>query len=429
MKLKKLIANLPVDVARGVQEIDISGLSIHSKRVAPGNLFIAKKGSTEDGCQYIEEAVASGASAILSNHFNPFLKNATQLIHPSPEMLEAELAARFYSHPSKELFTVGITGTNGKTTTAHLIKHLYDGLGFSSGLIGTVEYIVGQHRLPAVLTTPDAITNQKLLREMVKCGHKAAVMEVSSHGLAQGRSSHIDFNLALFTNLTQDHLDYHGTMEAYAREKAKLFTGLDEKSIAIVNADSAWKASLLAGCKAPVLTYGFTKSADIYADEISLLPGQTNFSVHYRGETVRIKWAMVGRYNILNCLSALAACVARDIPLASLTSLVQNFKSVPGRLEKVENRRGLSLFVDYAHTPDALENVLSCLREIKQGRIITVFGCGGDRDAGKRIKMAEAAEKGSDFSIITSDNPRSEDPRRSAMRQLLDFHLQDLLLS
>jgi len=412
MKLKKLIADFSIEIYRGNLEIEITGLCAHSKLVAPGNLFIAKKGSTEDGAKYIEEAIASGAVAILTDMYNPFLQGVVQLLHPAPQALEASLAARFYGQASEELFTVGVTGTNGKTTTTFLIKHLYDQLGFPSGLIGTIEYIIGNHHFEAERTTPDAITCQKLFREMVKQGCTSAVMEVSSHGLAQGRCDQIAFDAAIFTNLTQDHLDYHGTMEAYAQEKAKLFTHLQADKIAIVNGESLWKEHILEKCKAQLLTYGFSKEFDLYADEIHLNPCYSEFLVHYKGETARFRWEMIGRYNILNCLAAVASCLIRKVSLKNLPPLVQSFTSVPGRLEKVENLKNLNLYVDYAHTPDALEKVLHCLSEIKQGRIITVFGCGGDRDRGKRPKMGQVAEKGSDFTIVTSDNPRSEDPQK-----------------
>src|ERR1700722_15861752 len=412
MRLKKLIADLPIEVYRGGHDVEISGLCSHSRLVAPGNLFIAKKGSIDDGAKYIEEAVLSGVSAILTDLPNPFLKGVAQLIHPSPAEIEAKIAARFYGYPSEELYVVGVTGTNGKTTTTYLIKHLFDQLGFPCGLIGTIEYIIGKHYFDAERTTPDVVTTQKLLKEMVKQGCTASVMEISSHGLAQRRCDQISFDLAIFTNLSQDHLDYHKTMEAYAKEKAKLFSSLGEGKTAIVNNESTWKEQLLAGCSAHVLTYGFSDQSDLYADAITLNSNATEFTVHFKGEKAHFCWKMIGRYNVLNCLAALAACLIRGTPLQTLPNLVQTFPSVPGRLEKVENFGGLNLFVDYAHTPDALTNVLTCLQEIKQGKIITVFGCGGDRDRGKRPQMGVAAQEASDFTIITSDNPRSEDPQK-----------------
>ena len=412
MKLKKLVTGLPITVYKGGLDVEITGVCAHSRWVAPGNLFIAKKGSVDDGAKYIEEALLAGAAAILTDLPNPFLKGIVQLVHPFPERVEAALAARFYHNPSQELYVVGVTGTNGKTTTTYLVKHLLDRLGYPCGLIGTIEYLVGSYRFEADRTTPDAITNQKLHREMVKQGCKAVAMEVSSHGLAQGRCDQIDFDAAIFTNLSQDHLDYHHTMELYAQEKAKLFTSLKSDKTAIINNASSWKDEMVAQCKAKILTYGFTPECSLYADELHLSPHKSVFTVHYQGEKVRFSWDLIGRYNILNCLAALGVCLSKKHSLAQLSAHVESFPGVRGRLEKVENRRGLNMYVDYAHTPDALEKVLNCLQELKQGRIITVFGCGGDRDKGKRPQMGKAAEKGSDFTIVTSDNPRSENPHK-----------------
>jgi UDP-N-acetylmuramoyl-L-alanyl-D-glutamate--2,6-diaminopimelate ligase len=410
MRLKKLIADFPIYIYRGSGEVEITGLCNHSKLVAPGNLFIARKGTADHGAKYIEEAISSGAAAVLTDMPNPFIKGVTQLVHPEPHKIEAQLATRYYGYPSHALYKVGVTGTNGKTTTTFLVKHLFDQLGFSCGLIGTIEYIIGSHRFAAALTTPDAIGCQKFFREMVKQGCSAVAMEVSSQGLAQGRCDEIAFDSAIFTNLSQDHLDYHGTMDAYAQEKAKLFSSLSSDKVAIVNGESPWSRLMVKECKAAVVTYGFSDTFDLYADEIYLNPRMTGFTVHYRGEKGRFEWPMIGRYNIMNCLAAIAVCLNRNIPLGELPRLVGSFASVPGRLEKVENSRNFNVYVDYAHTPDALEKVLNCLKEIKQGKIITIFGCGGDRDRGKRPKMGKAAEEGSDYTIVTSDNPRSEDP-------------------
>jgi len=410
MRLKKLILGLPITVYKGPLDIEITGICTHSKKIAPGNLFIAKKGSVDDGAKYIEQALSAGATTILSKHPNPFLKGVTQLIHPFPELFEAILAARFYHFPSQELYTVGITGTSGKTTTSYLVKHFFDRLGFSCGLIGTIECLFGTYRFKADLTTPEAIVCQKMLREMVNQKCLAATMEVSSHALAQGRCNQIDFDAAIFTNLSQDHLDYHQTMEAYAAEKAKLFTDLQPEKTAIINGESPWKNHIIANCKANILRFGFERSNHLYADEILFTPERTEFTVHYQNKSTRFGWSLIGRYNVLNALAAIGACLTKGIALHELPPILENFSPVRGRLEKVENNRGLNLYVDYAHKPDALQHVLACLKEIKQGRIITVFGCGGDRDKNKRSKMGKIAEEGSDFTFVTSDNPRSEDP-------------------
>lgn len=410
MRLKKLIDELPV-VCKG-KDVEITGLCAHSKLVAPGNLFIAKKGTTDDGAKYIQEALSSGAVAVLTDMINPFLKDVAQLIYPNISEMEAILADRYYASPSRSLYTIGVTGTNGKTTITYLLKHLFEGLGLQTGLIGTVEYMIGEYRFAAERTTPDIITNQKLLREMVKKGCKCAVMEVSSHGLDQGRCNKIAFDTAVFSNLTQDHLDYHLSMEAYAQTKSKLFSRLEEDKHAIVNHDSLWKEVILADCKARVISYGFTNKADIFAHQIALTPEKSTFLVRYQNQTVRFTWSLIGRFNLANCLAAIGVCLAKGVALETLPPLISTFQSAPGRLEKVENHKGLNIFVDYAHTPDALENVLACLNELKTGKIFTIFGCGGDRDKSKRAKMGRAAELGSDFVWITSDNPRTEDPQQ-----------------
>lgn len=409
MKLKKLFRDIAVTYHKGSKDVEITGITENSKVVAPGNLFIVINGSDEKSLDHIREAVNSGAIAILTDIPDPFLE-IVQVIHPNPRSISGLVAEAYYDHPSEELFVVGVTGTNGKTTTSYLVKHLLDSQNIKCGLIGTIEYLIGQTRYQATHTTPDAITNQKLMREMIKHDCQAAVMEVSSHGLDQGRVSQIDFDVAIFTNLTQDHLDYHGNMEQYGQVKALLFEGLAKNKTAIVNADSPWHDRMLEKCAAKVITYAIDNQADIKASSIQLGPNGTTFEVSYEDQLVLFSWALIGRFNVYNCLAALGACLSRDISLEDLSRYMANFRPASGRLERVRNLKGLNIFVDYAHTDDALENVLKCLQEINTGRIITVFGCGGNRDRGKRPKMAAISERFSDVTIVTSDNPRNEDP-------------------
>lgn len=409
MKLKKLIADLPLTVHH-LKEVEITGLTAHSKFVAPGDLFIAKKGSRDSGENYLEEAALSGAVAILSNFYNPFLKQVVQLVHPDVHRMEALLAARFYQAPSDELFTVGVTGTNGKTTTTYLIKHLLDHLGLLTGLIGTVKYIVGDHHFEAPRTTPDVITNHKLLREMVKRGCKAVAMEASSHGLAQGRCDEIHFDAAVFTNLSQEHLDYHKTMEAYAAEKAKLFAALPQHGTAVICSDSPWAERMLSNCRSKVLRYGFSLQAHLLASNLETHVLGSRFDLSYGSQTLHVQIPLIGKFNVLNALAAIGVALSKGYSLEMIAPFLSSFPSVPGRMEKVHVPGGPVAVVDYAHTPEALRDVLNALSQTCSGKIFTVFGAGGERDQTKRPLMGEAVERGGDFAIITTDNPRGENP-------------------
>lgn len=421
MKLKKLLQNLPDITIKGGKDIEITGLCNDSKQAAPGYLFFAKKGFQEDGNQYIAEAVSAGVLAVVTDLYNPFLPKIVQIIHPDVDRLESILTDRFYESPSEKLLTVGITGTNGKTTTAYLIKYLFDRLGIPSGLIGTVEWIVGNNIFPSTRTTPDIVTNQKLLKEMLLSGCKSVVMEVSSHGLDQGRVRNIDFDIAVFTNLTSDHLDYHKTEEAYAAAKTRLFTSLRPLSPnpkkpypkrAVLCADSPFSEVLRPQISVPVLTYGFAKEATVRGENLSLSPRGSSCSITYLSETCPFQTPLVGHYNVRNCLAAITVGVAAGYPLEQVIRALSGFRGVPGRMERVENGEGKHIFVDYAHTEDALKNVLSSLREITSGKIVCLFGCGGNRDRTKRPKMGSIAKALSDRLILTSDNPRNESPER-----------------
>lgn len=383
-------------------------ISANSKSVGPGALFIAKKG------KYIAEAVQGGAVAIVTDLYDPFLENVVQVITPDIDRAEILLAKTFYQSPAERLHLIGITGTNGKTTTSYLIKHLLD----PCGLIGTIEWLAGDKVFPSTHTTPDFLTNLKLFHEMVEQGCKHAVMEVSSHALAQGRVREIPFDTAIFTNLTQDHLDYHHTMEEYGEAKAKLFNMLSSDASAIYNRDDPAYEKILAGCKAKRFSYGLFNKADLEAGEIKLSSQGTEFTLQYQGKKAQVSTPLIGRFNAYNILAAISACLCLDIPLDEIVLRLKAFSRIPGRLERVSNPKNLHIFVDYAHTDDALKNVLETLNEFKEGRLITVFGCGGNRDQAKRPKMAAVAEALSDFVIVTSDNPRQEDPEE-IMRQIV----------
>lgn len=418
MKLRKLIRDLNTVTVKGSKEIEITGICSNSKLVSPGNLFIARKGFSQNGGEYIPEAIESGAVAVVTDIYNPLLKNIVQVLHPDVGSIEGLLASSYYQHPSDDLFMVGITGTNGKTTTSFLIKHMLDSAGLPCGLIGTIEYIIGKYRYQATRTTPDVTSNHKMLREMILQGCSSAVMEVTSHALDQQRVDNIDFDVAVFTNLTLDHLDYHHTMENYAKAKNKLFRSLKKSrkkkgnfpKIAIINQDSPWADAIKEGCTAPILTYGLTSDAAIKGSNLQLSPSGTFFDLTFEGQTRSCFCPLIGKFNISNCLAAMTVGLSLGISLDKVIEIIGKAPAIPGRLQPVPNPLGLKIYVDFAHTDDALANVLLCLKEMKPERLITIFGCGGDRDQSKRPKMGQQVEEHSDLAILTSDNPRSEDP-------------------
>lgn len=419
MLLSKIIQQLPSAALRGNKNVNITALCSNSQAVRPGNLFIAKKGATHDGAKYIPDAIAGGAAAILTDLYDPTYSHVAQLIVDDVAAIEPRLAAFFYGHPSRELFTVAITGTNGKTTTAYLTRHLLEKVVGPAGLIGTIEYFTGKRHLPAAHTTPDVTKNHELLREMVDSGCRAAVMEVTSHALAQGRSREIDFDVAIFTNLSQDHLDYHGAMESYALAKRELFLQLNRsrgekkgKKWAVLNGDDPYSPFMTRGCASiETLTYGIEKECDLSASEICCGRGKSSLTLNFRGKKLSAMLPLVGRYNIYNGLAAIAALLTQGIHLEELIALTESFPNVPGRMEAVSNPLNLNIVVDFAHTEEALKNALITLREMNPCRIITLFGCGGGRDRGKRPKMGRVSGELSDITIVTSDNPRGEDPQ------------------
>ncbi len=427
MRLKLLCKGLPVEI-RGSKEMDITGLSADSKRVAPGNLFIAKKGRNFDGALFIPEAVQNGAVAVLTDIYDPFLNNAVQILCNDLQAIEPVIAARFYHSPSDHLFLCGVTGTNGKTTTCYLIKHLFDYAGKNCGLMGTIETLIGNHSYFSEKTTADIVTNQKYLFEMVKEKCKTAVLEVTSHAIEQKRIEGLIFSLAVFTNFSQDHLDYHGTMDKYFEAKRKFFLSLTKKAKAIFNADEATSIKMMEGCQAIKLTYGIDSLADLMAKDLSFSLQGTTFTLCYQQKEVSLSTKLVGKFNVYNILAAILTALEYGISLAQITEALPSFKGVPGRLQRVVNSCKKTVFVDFSHTPDALKQVLKTLRELQKGKIITVFGCGGNRDASKRPLMARVAEEASDFTVVTSDNPRKEDPEKICQEVALGFVKRDFII-
>lgn len=410
MKLKELIQNLTVLRVEGSTEISIKGVCANSKSISPGHLFIARRGKTFDGTLFLPEARRSGAVAVVSDFYNPAAKDMTQVIVSNVKEAEAVLAKAFYRHPSSELMTVGVTGTNGKTTTTFYLKNLLEMMGIPCGLIGTVENCIGGKIYHSTHTTPDVVSNHRFLREMINEGCLAAVMEVTSHALDQERVAHLEFNAAIFTNLSQDHLDYHHTMQEYASAKSKLFTTLSPAASAIVNSDCIYSEEMVRHCRASIFTYGITKKADLSAQILQTDAQGSEVLFKWRGQEMIAFLPVVGKYNVYNAMAALLVPLSKGSLLNEIAPLLESLPQVPGRLERVENKAGFSVFVDFAHTPDALEKVIETLRPLTEKRLITLFGCGGDRDSLKRPLMGRAASS-SDYLIVTSDNPRSENPK------------------
>ena len=429
MTLSKLLEGVPVikmlQTMYGkmvvTQEIEIRGIQYDSRKVERDNVFVAIRGAATDGHQYINQAVAKGATVVvveddqaLSDSF--FVHTgAVKIVVADSRRALAALSANFYGHPSSRLRLVGVTGTNGKTTTTHLVRSILEASGERVGLIGTIDYSVGEASLPATHTTPESLELNGLLARMVAGGCSSAVMEVSSHSLALHRVHGLDFRVGVFTNLTQDHLDFHGSMDRYREAKQMLFDGLTGSSCAVLNADDGYGARVAEHSKAAKLTYGISKQADVTARAVGLTVGGTTFQVHHGGTDTTVSSPLIGRFNVSNILASYATGLALGIPEPAIVEGIRNLRAVRGRFEQIASPRGWTAIVDYAHTPDALENCLRAIHDIlprvRRGRIITVFGCGGNRDRGKRPKMGRIATELSDMVVITSDNPRHEDPQ------------------
>lgn len=409
------------DLLSGIECLEIKGrldrpvtcLVIDSRRATPGCIFFALPGLRSDGSFFIDEAIERGAVAIVSSQARQFTPSGVTSVRVErPRVVLAEMARRFYRSPDEILKVIGVTGTNGKTTVTHLVKHLLEKPGEKIGMIGTISYDLGERTVPAFRTTPESVDVFGMLAQMRTAGCRRAAMEISSHGINQDRVRGLRLETAAFLNLTRDHLDYHGSMEDYFQVKARIFNGevgsLPE--CAVINLDDPFGRRLLGmipeGVK--VITFGQAADADIRGSDVTLGFQSTEFSVHRAGEEYRIESPLLGVYNLSNLLAALAICEAagRDIP--SVLPRLMRFPGIPGRMERLPNPFGFNLLVDYAHTDDALRNALQMLRKITPGRILTVFGCGGNRDRTKRPAMTRVVQELSDLAWATADNPRKE---------------------
>lgn len=421
MTLQELIDPLPRAALTGPVTREISGVRDDSRRVREGDVFVAVKGATVDGHDYITTALEAGAAAIVAEEplTGALPEGRSWVLVPDSREALAILSSLWWGCPSRDLRVAGVTGTNGKTTTAFLLHTILKRCFQKAGLVGTVVFDDGQNQRRATYTTPGTLEIQEFLARIRDNGCPAAALEVSSQGLEQGRAGSIDFDAAVFTNLTQDHLDYHGSMDAYFAAKRILFDQVatdraGKKPTAVVNRDDRYGEVLVRDYaeRVKLCTYGFGVDCDFKAGNVKQSRQGTEFQLEAKGRSYLVRMPLIGRFNVYNAVAALAAAAALRVPLREAVGALAEAPQVPGRLESVGQVDGAPVFVDYAHTPDALENVCSTLRELNPRRLITVFGCGGDRDRQKRPLMGRAASAGSDHCFVTSDNPRSEDPER-----------------
>ncbi|MFH1753122.1 MAG: UDP-N-acetylmuramoyl-L-alanyl-D-glutamate--2,6-diaminopimelate ligase [Candidatus Omnitrophota bacterium] len=407
--LKSLLKGIEYTAEADINGITVNNIAVDSRVVAKRDLFIAIKGNAADGHLYVKDALARGASAVILER-DMETGSAAKIIVKDARVASAAAAVNFYRDPSKEVKVIGVTGTNGKTTVTYILERILNKAGLLAGVIGTIMCKIGDEVIESGNTTPSPITLQGFLRRMADLSIDYCVMEVSSHALDQLRTYGIDFRAAVFTNATHEHLDYHKTFKNYLNAKRSLFEGLNRERAAIINRDDPNFEEIKSGCSCnTVISYGMTSEADIYADRATLDIGGSTFNLHVDGNAVSVRSRLIGTHNIYNMLAAASCAWAEGINIDTIKEGLEGVDGVPGRLEMLESG-GVKIFVDYAHTDDALENVLKALYPLKRGRLITVFGCGGNRDRGKRPKMGAIAAEFSDHVVVTSDNPRHEDP-------------------
>lgn len=416
MKLANLLKALDEYELDGNPELDIAGLNYDSRKVEDGDLFIAIKGNTLDGYDYLPDALDRGAVAVAAEKKDDSGKYSKVWV-PNSRRALSRLASCFYDYPFKGMDITGITGTNGKTTTSYLLESILVTAGKKTGLIGTINSRFSNCEFPSTVTTPESLDLTRLARKMADKEVTHLVMEVSSHALDQQRTGDCPFRVAIFTNFSRDHLDYHMDMEEYFMAKSILFRDLDEsvngsRSCAVINMDDPRGEELVKLVKGDVLTYGLEGEWDIRAESVKADLKGLSAKLLTPSGTAEIRSSLIGEINVYNILAAAGAALASGVRIELIEKGINRLKNVPGRLEPVENTAGIPIIVDYSHTPDALLKAQKNLRAFVKGRLITVFGCGGDRDPGKRFHMGLAAGKNSDIAIITSDNPRTEDPAK-----------------
>jgi UDP-N-acetylmuramoyl-L-alanyl-D-glutamate--2,6-diaminopimelate ligase len=410
MELRALLTEVDAPSVVGDAGREIRGLAYDSRAVQPGFLFAALRGRTHDGHAFISEAIARGAVALLVDRALPAPPGVTVARVADSRRAFAQVSAAFAGHPSRRLRLIGVTGTNGKGATTYLVESVLRAAGRPCGIIGTMGIVVEGEVLPSARTTPEAPELQEALVLMVARGREYVAMEVASHALAQERVTGCAFEVGVFTNLTRDHLDFHHSMEAYLAAKARLLAMLPAEGWAVLNADDPASAVMRAVTRARVITYGLRSAADVRGRDVALRLDGSSFVADTPAGSVPVALRLAGGFNVANALAALAVGLTQDVPLATIAEALAAMPGIPGRFESVDEGQPFAVIVDYAHTPDGLENVLRTAREITRGRTVVVFGCGGDRDRTKRPQMGRIAAEWADHVIVTSDNPRTEDP-------------------
>ena len=411
MRFSELLVSAGLPACRRGGNTEVADVQIDSRRCRQGSCFVAVRGYRDDGHKYIPAAISAGAAAVVCEDASAAEQAGACAVVADTHGAAGPLAQAICDWPVRRLVCIGVTGTNGKTTVAHVIRSVLEAVGFQAALLSTILYETGLDSRPAVTTTPDPVSLARMAADMIAAGKTHLVMEVSSHALDQSRTAGLDFRLAVYTNLSGDHLDYHGDMESYLAAKVRLFERLGPQGDAILNRDDTYAEQFAAATPAKVTWYGLSAAADVRGRIEQIDSGGSRFVMVCDGREVPASTSMIGRHNVQNCLAAAAACRALGVELPAIVEALRGVESIPGRLQRIQIDAPYSVFVDYAHTDGALRNVLGSLKPIAGGRVIVVFGCGGDRDRSKRPRMAGVAEELADRIVITSDNPRTEDPQ------------------
>lgn len=407
MKLLDIISDIHNVNIKGDVSLDISGIAYDSRQVSKGYVFVCIKGYNTDGHDYINDAIDRGASAVVIEKDTIVPEGITLIKVDDTRYALAIMSGAFFGYPSKKIKLIGVTGTNGKTTTTYLIKSILESGGYNTALLGTISNIIGERAVEASRTTPESYDLQHMFKEMADLKTDYCIMEVSSHSLELKRVAGCTFNVGIYTNLTRDHLDFHGTFENYLKAKMKLF---DMSKTAAINIDDKYSGWIMEDIQIPAISYSVDQDSHVRAVDVEITSMGSRFNLIYKDRNVSVMLPLPGRFNVYNALAAASACLLEGISLEYVKKGLEMCGGIPGRSEVIDSGRGYTVIIDYAHTPDGLENILNTVREYVKGRIITVFGCGGDRDKTKRPIMGETAGTLSDICIVTSDNPRSENP-------------------